>query len=89
MISGTRVFDSAAKVPGDDLLNSVSVLLRFVELIRDEGYICSRIEAVSPGYLQTVTRSGETELAPVWRIETDAGAVFIDAESGKTVNRLS
>ena len=89
MLSGTRVFDSVSKEADAGLLDSVSVLLRFVELVRDEGYICSRIETVTPGYLQTVTRSGETELAPVWRIETDAGAFLIDAESGRAVNRLS
>lgn len=88
MLTGTRVFDSAVKETDAGLLDSVSVLIRFVELVRAEGYICSRIDAVEPGYLQTVTRSGEAALAPVWRIETDAGAFVIDAESGKAETRL-
>ena len=89
VMSGTRVFDTAVKEESGGLLDSVSVLIRFVELVRDEGYICSRIDAVAPGYFQTVTRSGEAALSPVWRIETDAGAFLIDAESGKIENRLS
>ena len=89
VMSGTRIFDTAAKEEGTGLLDSVSVLIRFVELVRDEGYICSRIDAVAPGYLMTVTRSGEQVLTPVWRVETDTGAIVIDAESGKTVNGLS
>lgn len=89
VISGTRIFDTTTKEESDGLLDSVSVLIRFVELVQDEGYICSRIDTVAPGYLQTVTRSGEAVLSPVWRIETDAGAFLIDAESGKAERRLS
>ena len=49
MLTGIRIFDSAEKVETEDLLDSVSVLIRFLELVRDEGYICSRIDAVTPG----------------------------------------
>ena len=89
VMSGTRVLDSYTQEESDRLLDSVSVLIRFVELVRDEGYICSRIDSVVPGYLQTVTRSGEAVLSPIWRIDTDAGAFYIDAESGKAERRLS
>ena len=65
------------------------MLIRFVEIVREEGYICSRLDSVTPGYLQTITRSGEAELAPVWHIETDAGALLIDAETGRAEDRLS
>ena len=88
-LNGICVFDGAAKEETGGFLDSVSVLIRFVELVREEGYICSRIDLVSPGYLQTVTRSGEMVLTPVWRIETDAGAFLIDAETGKAESRLS
>ncbi len=89
ILSGTRCFDSAEREDDETLLDSVSVLIRFVEIVREEGYICSRLDSVTPGYLQTITRSGEAELAPVWHIETDAGALLIDAESGSAENRLS
>ena len=89
MLSGTRIFDTVTREEQTGLLDSVSVLIRFMEIVRDEGYICSRIDAVEPAYLQSVLRSGETAMTPVWRIRTDAGAFLIDAESGKTENRLT
>lgn len=89
MVSGTRLFDTAAAEDSTGLMDSVSVLVRFLGIVRDEGFICSRIESVTPGYLQTVARSGEAELAPVWRIVTDTGVLMIDAETGKTEGRLS
>lgn len=89
MLTGTRIFDSMEKQESDGLMDSVSVLIRFMEIVRNEGYICSRIESLSPGYIQAVTRSGVAELTPVWRIETDAGALIIDAESGKAEGQLS
>ncbi len=89
MLTGTRCFDVVEKETDEGLLDSVSVLIRFMEIVRNEGYICSRIEDVTPGYVQTVTRSGEAELTPIWKIETDAGALLIDAETGKTDVRLS
>ena len=89
IMSGTRLFDTVVREEDAALLDSVSVLIRFVELVREEGFICTRIDAVAPGYLQTVIRSGEAALAPVWSIRTDAGTFVIDAETGKAVNRLS
>ena len=89
MIGGTRLFDSLTKSAERSGMDSVSVLLRFIEIVRSEGFICSRIDSVEPGYLMSVTRSGEAELVPAWRIGTDAGALMIDAESGKAENRLT
>ena len=89
MISGTRLFDNLTKSADGKGMDSVSVLLRFIEIVRSEGFICSQINGMQPGYLMSVTRSGEAELTPVWRIETDAGALMIDAETGKTENRLT
>ena len=89
MLNGTRIFDVVEKEESEGLLDSVTVLIRFLEIVRDEGYICSRIESLTPGYVQTVTRSGVAELTPVWRIETDVGALMIDADSGKAEGRLS
>lgn len=82
-VTGTWLFELAGKDTEAAGMDSVSVLLRFMEIVRSEGYICSRLDSVRPGYLMTVTRSGEAELAPVWRIETDAGPLMIDAETGR------
>ena len=46
---------------------------------------CVRIDSISAGYSMTVSRSGASELTPVWRIGTDTGVLLIDAESGKVI----
>lgn len=82
MISGNRVFDNLSGEEDGARMNSVTALLRFVELVKQDGIICSRLNAVRPGYLQTVEVSGESSLSPVWRIETDTGVFLINAETG-------
>ena len=85
MVTGTRLFDGVTRLPDDGAMDSVSALLRFVEIVRSEGYICSRLESVEPGYSMDVTRSGAAELIPVWRIGTDTGALLIDAATGQAI----
>lgn len=85
MLTGTRLFDNAQRASGGSGMDSVSALLRFVEIVRTEGYICSRIDSMEAGYYMTVSRSGASELTPVWRIGTDTGVLLIDAESGKVI----
>ena len=85
MLTGTRLFDNAQRASEGDGMDSVSALLRFVEIVRTEGYICSRIDSISAGYSMTVSRSGASELAPVWRIGTDTGVLLIDAGSGEVI----
>ena len=82
-ISGTWLFDGVSRQTDSVGMDSISAALRFVEIVRSEGFICSRVERVEPGYLMTVTRSGEAELTPVWRIETDTGPLMIDAGTGR------
>ena len=88
MLSGTRLFDGVTRSAGEGQLDSISALLRFVEIVRTEGYICSQVDSVEAGYTMTVTRSGVSELSPVWRIVTDTGPVLIDAGSGKVVKQV-
>lgn len=82
MLSGTRMFDVMKSEESEGLMDSVSVLLRFVELVNNEGYICSRLENLRAGYIMSVAVSGESTLTPVWRIETDTGTVLINAFTG-------
>ena len=83
MITGTRLFDTPVPDTDSALMNSVSVLLRFAELTKSEGIICSRLLECRPGYLLSVVVSGENTLTPVWQIRTDAGTFLINAETGK------
>ena len=89
ILTGTWLFDSVTKSARSTGMDSVSALLRFVEIVRSEGFICSRLDDVQPGYLLSPTRSGEAKLIPVWRIETDAGPLMIDADSGQVESRFT
>ncbi len=82
LVTGTVVFNTESET-GEVGMDSVTVVTRFVELVTSEGFICSRLESLTPGYLMTVTRSGESTLNPVWRIATDTGELYINALSGQ------
>lgn len=84
MVTGTLLFSKETERSTEDVMDAVSVLIRFVEIVRSEGFICSRLDALTPGYLVNVTVSGESSLTPVWHIETDTGELFINAITGKT-----
>ena len=84
MVSGTLVLNRETERSTEGVMDSVSALMRFLEIVRSEGLICSRLDALTPGYLMNVTVSGESTLTPVWHIETDTGELYINALSGKT-----
>jgi len=85
LLSGTRLFDSVTKSSAEGIMDSASALLRFVEIVKNEGYICSALKSVSCGYLMSVSVSGESVLTPVWRMETDTGVLLISGETGKVM----
>lgn len=85
MVSGVMVFNRDTRSETDGM-DSVSALVRFLELVEREGIICSRLERITPCYSMLVTMSGECTLTPVWWIVTDTGDIFLNAVSGKTEN---
>jgi len=89
MVSGTRLFDTVREETGVSAMDGASVLMRFLEIVRTEGYICSEVTGMRPGYLLSVTMSGECVLTPVWQIGTDTGGLLIDAETGKIANHFT
>ena len=86
LISGNRVFDDETMSEDGEGMDSVSVLLRFVELLRSGEFSCTALEEFRPGYLASVLVSGESTLTPVWRLETDGGVLLINAENGRIEN---
>ena len=84
MVTGTMLFTKEAERSTAGVMDAVSVLMRFVEIVRSEGFICSRLDALTPGYLMSVAVSGESTLTPVWHIETDTGDLYVNALNGRT-----
>lgn len=83
IVSGTLVFSRETAVSESAAMDSAGALVRFVELARSEGLICSELRSLTPGYYMAVTVSGESVLTPVWRLTTDTGNVYINAVNGR------
>lgn len=84
LISGRRVFDSLSTI-GDASLDAPTILMRFLDMVKTDGYVSSVIRGLTPGYVMNVSSSSISELMPVWRIETDSGEYFIDGLTGEAV----
>ena len=82
MVSGTMVFNVESQTEPEAGMDSVSALVRFVNLGSAEGIIFSRLDGLAPGYYVHLTMSGESTLTPVWRIETDTGSFYLNAVTG-------
>lgn len=85
MISGLKVFDTLTVSEEGTLLDASTAALRFVEIVRTEGFICSRLLSADTGYLMTVSVSGEGTLTPVWHMQTDTGELYINALTGRSM----
>lgn len=83
MISGTRLMDNAAEKSDARPMDILTVLLRFLEITREEGFVCSRLSEVSAGYIMSVPVSGESSLTPVWHFVTNTGELYINALTGR------
>ncbi|MBR1496468.1 MAG: hypothetical protein IJ617_02445 [Oscillospiraceae bacterium] len=83
LVSGTLVFSNLSSTDARTPMDSVTALTRFVTLMKQEGIICSRLERLTPGYLMSVTLSGESTLTPVWHIETDTFELYLNALTGE------
>lgn len=60
-----------------------TALISFSNGLNTLGDVCSRIDAITPGYVSAVSLSGPMTLTPVWRITTDTGAYQLDTLTGK------
>ena len=81
LISGQRPPDKPGVTEASSF-DAATVLMRFIDLIHAEGYVCSEIKSLSPGYIMNDTAPGGVVLVPVWKIETDSGLYFINGLTG-------
>ncbi|MCI9264930.1 MAG: hypothetical protein HFF06_10195 [Oscillospiraceae bacterium] len=68
-------------LPAQETLDAATALIRLLdELNRGEGYVCSQISDIYPGYL--VSGTGTLTLTPAWFIETDTWRFAVDGHTG-------
>lgn len=83
MVTGTRVFDDVEQDSGDGVMDELTAMLRFYELLLGQEWSCTRLEDLDVGYVQSVTVSDASTLTPVWHFSTDAGQLYINAVTGR------
>ena len=83
MVTGTRLFDDVEQDSGDGVMDELTAMMRFYELVIGEQWPCSRLEGLDVGYVQSVTVSDASTLTPVWHFSTDTGQLYINAVTGR------
>lgn len=82
VIEGTRPLDTVTSGAEVDVLDAPTVLMRFLEHLRELGQVCSQISSADMAYYFTATAAGDGTLQPVWRISTDTGVFYLNAVTG-------
>ncbi len=84
-IEGTFLTGTPLEAPDAEAgLACADALIAFLGSRDSLGWVGSRVTSVTQGYVQAETASATTvRLAPVWRIETDAGAFDVDGQTGE------
>lgn len=81
-VEGQWLEGSAVSSSSEELLTATTALVRFLAGINEGGYVCSRIDEMTFGYLSGSTTTLQVQLTPVWRFITDTGTYYIDAVTG-------
>ena len=88
VIEGTRPLDTVSPSGEAELLDAPTSLMRFLELLRERGQVCSEIRSFTLAYFFTATAAGDGTLEPVWRIVTDTGDFYLNAITGASVDNV-
>jgi len=82
MTAGRRLMGAPAADSRREPITVPTALFSFYNGLKGLGDVCSRIDAITQGYVGTASLSGSMELTPVWRITTDTGAYQLDTLTG-------
>lgn len=82
-ISGTRPLDTVTSETDTSIIDVPTVLMRFLELTREKGHICSELRGLELCYAFSASASGEGSLTPTWLVVTDTGEFYLNAITGR------
>ena len=85
--NGHRLVGEPREDPSRRTISVSTALVSFLNGVSALGDVCSRMDAIQPGYAVTPALSGGMTLTPVWRVTTDTGAYQLDTVTGQ-VTRL-
>ena len=83
MTSGRRLIGEPVEDTTRKPITVVTALIDFLNGLNTLGDVCSRIDAITPGYVAVTSLSGSMTLTPVWRITTDTGSYQLDTMTGE------
>jgi hypothetical protein len=82
-VSGTRPLDYVTSETDSSVIDVPTALMRFLELTREKGHICSELRGLELCYAFSASASGEGSLTPTWLVVTDTGEFYINALTGR------
>lgn len=69
-LSFRRMVSTGEAPAAGETITAATALARFLEELNQEGYVCSQVREVYPGY--SLSGSTAVTLSPTWYVETDA-----------------
>ena len=76
------MLDTVTSSQQESTIDVPTVLMRFLNIVLDGGHVCSSLDELELCYNMRANAAGEGELIPVWRIATDTGEFYINANTG-------
>lgn len=86
--AGRRLYGTPVRDTGRACIDRATALIDFYNGLNRMGDVCSRVDAITPGYLSAASLDKVMTLSPVWRVSTDTGLYQLDLVSGE-LERLS
>ncbi len=83
-LEGRRLNGKAEEdAAGGSRLEVTTLIIRFLDGLRERDTTCSEIRSITPGYLYAAGLTPYATLTPAWYLETDNGDYLLDCTSGK------
>lgn len=83
MTAGRRLVGDPVQDLSQPPISAVTALIDLLNGINRLGDVCSRVDAIVPGYVAATALSGPMTLTPVWRVTTDTGSYQLDMMTGE------
>lgn len=80
---GRRLYGLPVADESRQTVTLATALIGFYNGLNQMGDVCSRVDAIRPGYVSAASLERRMTLTPVWRVTTDTGAYQLDLVSGE------
>ena len=85
MTGGRRLVGEPQEDTRRHTVSAPTALIETYNGINALGYVCSRIDRITQGYVSSAAISGPMTLTPVWRVDTDTGEYQLNTVTGELI----